>query len=51
MKLRANGNYIYEGDRPFFWLGDTAWQLFSKLNENEIYVYLKNRKSLGVNLK
>ena len=50
MKLRINGNYILEGDRPFFWLGDTAWQLFSKLNENEIYVYLKNRKSLGFNV-
>ena len=36
-KLRVSDNrkYLCNGDRPFFWLGDTAWLMFAKLTEEE----------------
>jgi hypothetical protein len=40
----------YENGEPFFWLGDTGWFLFSKLNREEVKVYLKNRKEKGFNV-
>ena len=35
---------------PFFWLGDTAWLLFSKLNRDETLRYLDNRAAKGFNV-
>lgn len=32
-----------QGQTPFFWLGDTAWELFSALNQNEAIRYLDDR--------
>ena len=29
--------------QPFFWLGDTAWELFHRLNREEAERYLRNR--------
>ncbi|MBQ9124431.1 MAG: DUF4038 domain-containing protein [Acholeplasmatales bacterium] len=49
-KLTVKDNYLYENNKPFFWLGDTAWLLFDKLNKNEAKIYLRNRKSLGYNV-
>ena len=48
-KLRVSDNrkYLCNGDRPFFWLGDTAWLMFAKLTEEEAAVYLRNRKEKG----
>jgi hypothetical protein len=40
----------YENGEPFFWLGDTGWFLFSKLNREEVKVYLKNRTNKGFNV-
>ncbi len=48
--LKIKGNYIYENEQPFFWLGDTAWLLFEKLTLEEAYQYLENRKKLGFNV-
>ena len=48
--LRVSGRYFMEGDKPFFWLGDTAWLLFHRLNLEEAYQYLRNRKELGFNV-
>ena len=31
-RLKVKGKYLYEDNKPFFWLGDTAWELFTKLN-------------------
>ena len=39
--------YLLNGDRMFFWLGDTAWLLFSKLNREEMETYLRNRAEKG----
>lgn len=49
-RLEVRGNYLYHDNKPFFWLGDTAWELFSKLSEEEIILYLNNRKALGFNV-
>src|SRR5689334_12739642 len=32
---------------PFFWLGDTAWELFHRLSREEAERYLKNRAERG----
>ncbi len=38
---------VTEDNRPFFWLGDTAWELFHRLNKEETIAYLDNRQKLG----
>ena len=35
---------------PFFWLGDTGWELFHRLNLDEIKRYLDNRSAKGFNV-
>ena len=35
---------------PFFWLGDTAWELFHRLNREEACRYLDNRQARGFNV-
>jgi len=36
--------------KPFFWLGDTAWELFHRLNREETIHYLKTRQKQGFNV-
>jgi hypothetical protein len=49
--ISPNHHFLqYENGKPFFWLGDTGWFLFSKLNRDEVKVYLKNRKEKGFNV-
>lgn len=36
--------------KPFFWLGDTGWLLFSKLNREEAIQYLDDRAQKGFNV-
>lgn len=50
LRISDNKRYLCCGDRPFFWLGDTAWLIFARLTEDEAYVYLKNRKEKGYNV-
>lgn len=50
LSISENRRYLMEGDKPFFWLGDTAWLMFLKLDEDEIYTYLRNRKEKGYNV-
>ena len=38
-----------DGD-PFFWLGDTGWLLFSKLDREEAERYLEDRRQKGFNV-
>ncbi|MFT4023828.1 MAG: glycoside hydrolase family 140 protein [Flavihumibacter sp.] len=37
-------------DRPFFWLGDTGWELFHRLTFEEIQQYLNDRRRKGFNV-
>jgi hypothetical protein len=49
-QLRVSGNqrYLQTADgKPFFWLGDTAWELFHRLNREEAEKYLRNRAEKG----
>ncbi|MBN1479141.1 glycoside hydrolase family 140 protein [candidate division KSB1 bacterium] len=38
---------VYEDNRPFFWLGDTAWELFHRTTQQEADLYLENRAAKG----
>lgn len=41
---------IYSDGKPFFWLGDTAWELFHRLTREEADLYLENRAEKGFNV-
>jgi len=48
LKVSENHRYLVHADgTPFFYLGDTAWQLFSRLNREEARRYLENRRAKG----
>jgi len=40
----------FEDGTPFFWLGDTAWELFHRLTKEKIKTYLENRAVKGFNV-
>jgi len=49
--VSQNGRFLqHENGRPFFWLGDTAWRLFHRLNRSEVETYLENRRRKGFNV-
>jgi hypothetical protein len=51
LKVSANGRYFVDQDgKPFFYLGDTCWLLFQRLNREEVDEYLKDRASKGFNV-
>src|SRR5664279_806514 len=43
----SNGHYLLRDGKPFFWLGDTGWELFHRLNREEADQYLKLRSEQG----
>ena len=44
LRISDNRRYlVYEGGRPFFYLGDTAWELFHRLDREEADTYLQDR--------
>lgn len=51
LKVSENGRYLMTEDgKPFFWLGDTGWLLFSKLDREEAEQYLEDRREKGFNV-
>ncbi|MFT3701544.1 MAG: glycoside hydrolase family 140 protein [Agriterribacter sp.] len=51
LKTTADGHYLqFEDGTPFFWLGDTGWELFERLTLEEIKTYLDNRSAKGMNV-
>lgn len=51
LKVSDNERFVVTEDgKPFFWLGDTGWLLFSKLTKEEIDQYLEDRKQKGFNV-
>ena len=43
--VHPDGHYLMtERGEPFFWLGDTAWELFHRLNRSEAVRYFANRQ-------
>jgi hypothetical protein len=50
LKLRISPNgrdFVDSQGKPFFYLGDTAWLLFQRLNHEEVDEYLKDRAGKG----
>jgi Protein of unknown function (DUF4038)/Putative collagen-binding domain of a collagenase len=46
--IQPDKRVILKGDgKPFFWLGDTAWELFHRLTREEAEEYLRNRATKG----
>lgn len=51
LKVSENDRYLTNPDgSSFLWIGDTAWELFHKLDREEATEYLKNRKAKGFTL-
>lgn len=50
LTVSDNGRYLEAGGEPFFWMGDTAWLLLSRLNREETEHYLSTRKVQGFNV-
>ena len=42
-----NGHYLLREGKDFFWLGDTGWELFHRLNREQADQYLKTRSRQG----
>jgi len=48
LRVSSNGHFLeYADGCPFFYLGDTAWELFHRLNREEADLYLENRARKG----
>lgn len=48
LRVSENGRFLVREDgRPFFYLGDTAWELFHRLNREEAIRYLDDRAAKG----
>jgi len=48
LKVSPNGRYFVDQDgKPFFYLADTCWLLFQRLDHNELDEYLKDRAAKG----
>ena len=48
LRVSDNGRFLVHDDgRPFFFLGDTAWELFHRLNRPDADHYLENRAAKG----
>jgi hypothetical protein len=49
-KLKVSDNHhflVFENGKPFFYLGDTAWELFHRLSKADAEKYLENRREKG----
>lgn len=48
IRVSSDGRYfIYSNGRPFFWLGDTMWELFLRMSLADIEEILAVRRSQG----
>lgn len=48
LKVSDNQRFLVHADRtPFFYLGDTAWELFHRLDREQATRYLENRAAKG----
>ena len=51
LRVSNNGRFLVQSDgKPFFWLGDTGWNLFSRLNREEARKYLEDRHKKRFNV-
>jgi hypothetical protein len=45
--VSPNGHYLLRDGKDFFWLGDTGWELFHRLNREQAGLYLETRSRQG----
>jgi hypothetical protein len=51
LKVSADKHHLVTTDgKPFFWMGDTGWELFHKLNKEDATSYFKKRAVQGFNV-
>lgn len=51
LQVSENGRFLAKADgKPFFWLADTAWELFHRCDREDATKYLEKRKSQGFNV-
>ncbi|MFT3935720.1 MAG: glycoside hydrolase family 140 protein [Chitinophagaceae bacterium] len=51
LQVSANKRFFQTSDgKPFFWLGDTGWLLFTKCDDEQTIHYLDMRKQQGFNM-
>jgi hypothetical protein len=51
LRVTADGRHLETVDgKPFFMLADTAWELFHRLKDDEVDLYLKTRATQGFNV-
>jgi hypothetical protein len=51
LMVSENARFLRHADgTPFFWLGDTGWLLFQRMNREEALMYVANRQSKGFNV-
>ncbi len=51
LKVSDNKRFLQTADgKPFFWLGDTAWELFHRTTREQAALYLDNRAQHGFNV-
>lgn len=51
IRVSSNNRMLETKDgKPFFWLGDTAWELFHRLTREEAEEYLETRRKQGFNV-
>ncbi len=50
LSILPGKSYFARDGKPFFWLGDTAWLLFSRMTDEEAFTYLQNRSEKGFNV-
>jgi hypothetical protein len=48
LKVSENKHFLeFDDGTPFFYLGDTGWELFHRLNKDDTEKYLENRRAKG----
>ena len=51
IKVHPENRFLTTADgKPFFWMADTAWELFHRLDEKQAVTYLDFRKDQGFNV-
>ena len=51
IEVSENARFLVHRDgTPFFWLADTAWELFHRLTREEVTLYLSTRSAQGFNV-
>jgi hypothetical protein len=51
LRISDSKRFLVTADgKPFFWLGDTGWELFHRLNRIETEKYFKKRSEQGFNV-